>query len=59
VDQGKRVYLDGKIKLPSVTTILSKTKKDSEGLKRWRDRVGEAEAQRIMKDSIRPPTMLL
>ena len=51
MDQGKRVYLDGKIKLPSVTTILSKTKKDSEGLKRWRDRVGEAEAQRIMKEA--------
>ena len=51
MDQGKRVYLDGKIKLPSVTTILDKTKKDSDGLKKWRERVGEAEAQRIMKEA--------
>jgi len=50
-DRGRRVYLDGKDKLPSVTTILSKTKVDSDGIKAWRERVGEAEAQRIMKEA--------
>ena len=50
-DQGRRVYLDGKIKLPSVTTILSKTKIESDGIKAWRERVGEAESKRIMKEA--------
>ena len=50
-DRGRRVYLDGKEKLPSVTTILSKTKVESDGIKAWRERVGEAEAQRIMKEA--------
>ena len=50
-DQGRRVYLDGQEKLPSVTTILSKTKVESDGIKAWRARVGEAESQRIMKEA--------
>ena len=50
-DQGRRVYLDGKEKLPSVTTILSRTKEESEGIKKWRERVGAAEARRIMKEA--------
>lgn len=35
---------------PSVTSILGETK-DSSGLDRWRKRVGEAEAEKIGKDS--------
>ena len=50
-DQGRRVYLNGQEKLPSVTTILSRTKEESDGLKKWRERVGEAEAKRIMKEA--------
>ena len=50
-DQGRRVYLDGQEKLPSVTTILSKTKVESDGIKAWRARVGEAESKRIMKEA--------
>jgi hypothetical protein len=50
-DRGRRVYLDGKAKLPSVTTILSKTKVESDGIKAWRERVGDAEAKRIMKEA--------
>ena len=50
-DQGRRVYLDGQEKLPSVTTILSKTKIESDGIKAWRARVGEAESKRIMKEA--------
>ena len=48
---GKRLYLtpDG-MKLPSVTTILSATK-DMSGLQKWRDWVGDKEADRITKDA--------
>jgi len=47
---GQRTYNVDSKKIPSVTTILSatKSKEDMEGLQRWRDRVGEAEAKRIM-----------
>jgi len=48
---GKRHYdINDKEKLPSVTTILSKTQtaEKTEGLANWRARVGEAEATRIM-----------
>ena len=57
-DRGRRVYLDGKEKLPSVTTILSKTKIDSDGIKAWKERVGEAEAQRIMKEAAERGTIM-
>ena len=46
---GKRHYEgEGKL-LPSVTTIISatKTEKDNEGLRAWRDRVGEETAEAI------------
>ena len=48
--QGKRVYQTPSGTTPSVTTILSKTK-DMTGLKEWRNRVGEVEAQRIMTEA--------
>ena len=52
--EGKRHYnIDDKEKLPSVTTILSATQSEEkrESLQRWRERVGEAEATRIMEES--------
>tara|TARA_R100001244_G_scaffold13089_1_gene14813 strand:- start:808 stop:1482 length:675 start_codon:yes stop_codon:yes gene_type:complete len=50
-DGASRLYLtpDGE-SLPSVTTVLSKTK-DKGFLKQWRARVGEKEAERIIANS--------
>ena len=45
-DQGSRVYDVAGHVLPSVTTILSRTK-DQEFLKNWKAKVGEKEAERI------------
>lgn len=48
---GSRLYVDGNgIKVPSVTTVLSKTG-DKTALLNWRKRVGESEAQRISTES--------
>ena len=43
---GSRIYDILGVKLPSVTTILAKTK-DQEYIKRWRNKVGHDEANRI------------
>ena len=53
-----RLYLtpDGEA-LPSVTTILSKTK-DKSFLKKWRAKVGEEEAEKIIRDSAKIGTAL-
>ena len=53
-----RLYLtpDGEA-LPSVTTILSKTK-DRSFLKKWRAKVGEEEAEKIIRDSAKIGTAL-
>ena len=51
---GKRHYdINNKEKLPSVTTILSKTQsaEKAEGLRKWRELKGEAEATRIVDES--------
>ena len=50
-DGPKRLYVtpDGE-SLPSVTTILSKTK-DKSGLDQWRKRVGEKAAEKIISDA--------
>ena len=50
-DGDSRLYLtpDGE-SLPSVTTILSKTK-DKSFLKQWRAKVGEAAAEKIIQDA--------
>ena len=47
---GRRHYAVSNQKLPSVTTILSKTqtKEKQESLANWRAKVGEEQAQRIM-----------
>ena len=47
-----RHYLDSNNKpVPSVTTVLSATSKSKDGLIQWRNRVGEEEAERIIKQS--------
>jgi len=57
-DGATRLYLtpDGE-SLPSVTTVLSKTK-DKSGLDQWRKRVGEKKAEKIIADSARIGTAL-
>ena len=49
-DTTGRKYLVDNIKVPSVTTILSATK-DKRFLENWRRKVGDAEADRIMKQA--------
>jgi len=51
--EGKRHYVFDKEKLPSVTTILSATESDEkrESLAKWRERVGEDNATRIVDES--------
>ena len=51
--EGKRHYVMGKEKLPSVTTILSATEspEKSEGLRKWREAKGEVEATRIVDEA--------
>ena len=47
-----RHYLDSKnTPVPSVTTVLSATSKSKDGIAQWRNKVGEAEADRIVKQS--------
>ena len=57
-DGDSRLYLtpDGAA-LPSVTTVLSKTK-DKTFLKKWRQKVGEKKAEQIIKDSAQIGTAL-
>ena len=45
-DQGTRLYDVNGARLPSVTTILGKTK-NQQFIKDWKEKVGEAEAERI------------
>ena len=54
IDGLRHYTIEGKSKpLPSVTTILSRTQPEDkkEGLRRWREKVGEAEAKRILRES--------
>ena len=48
-DTGRK-YVYGDTKLPSVTTILSKTKDDAK-LKEWAERIGQEEADRIRDEA--------
>ena len=57
MDQGTRTYQVGGFNLPSVTTILSKTK-DQSYLTKWKDRVGHDEAQRIFNLSSKRGTAM-
>ena len=56
-DHGSRTYQVDGFNLPSVTTILNKTK-DQGFLKKWRDRVGHEEAQRIFNLSSKRGTAM-
>jgi len=47
-----RHYLDSNNNpVPSVTTVLSATSKSKDGITQWKNRVGDAEADRIVKQS--------
>lgn len=57
-DNGERYYKSPTgIMLPSVTTVLSK-KMPKEGLDEWRNRVGEEEADRIVKEALTKGTAM-
>ena len=52
-DEDIRTYTVGNKKVPSVTTILSTTqsKEKKDGLRKWKDKVGEKEAARITNEA--------
>jgi genome maintenance exonuclease 1 len=54
---GKRYYVIGEHKYPSVTTVLG-SMTDSSGIDEWRQRVGEEEADRISKFSANRGTIM-
>ena len=54
---GSRHYSVNEERLPSVTTILGRTK-DKTFLKKWRQKVGEKKAEQIIKDSAQIGTAL-
>ena len=56
-DDGSRTYVVGKNKLPSVTTILSRTK-DQRSLQNWRQRIGNEQADAIMNLSSKRGTAM-
>jgi|TARA_B000000460_G_C21538770_1_gene404856 hypothetical protein len=53
IDGEKRLYQTGKIKVPSVTTILKKTQPEekTKSLEKWKQRVGQKEAEKIRDDA--------
>ena len=57
-DKG-RFYLDSNNHpVPSVTTVLNKTSNKKDSIQQWRNRVGEEEANRIIKQSTDIGTMV-
>ena len=58
--KGVRHYDVNDEKLPSVTTILQKTQttEKAESLKRWAERVGEVEAERIKNTAAKRGTAM-
>ena len=60
IDGEERFYSFGALKVPSVTTILKKTqpKEKQDSLKKWRERVGEAEAEKIRDNAAAVGTAL-
>ena len=56
-DQGSRIYEVAGYRLPSVTTILGRTK-NQQFLKEWKAKVGEQEAERIKNYSSRRGTAM-
>ena len=57
MDHGSRIYHVDGFNLPSVTTILSKTK-DQSYLTKWKDKVGHEEANRIFNLSSKRGTAM-
>ena len=57
MDHGSRTYDVQGMRLPSVTTILAKTK-DQEYLTRWKNKIGHAEAERIFNLSSKRGTTM-
>jgi len=55
--QGSRTYQVNGFNLPSVTTILNRTK-DQRFLKKWKDRIGHEEAERIFNLSSKRGTAM-
>ena len=53
IDGEKRMSQTGKIKVPSVTTILKQTQSEekTKSLEKWRKRVGQKEAEKIRDDA--------
>ena len=60
IDGKERFYSFGAFKAPSVTTILKKTQpqEKQDSLKKWRERVGEAEAEKIRDNAAAVGTAL-
>tara|TARA_R100000664_G_C2744823_1_gene132731 strand:- start:921 stop:1592 length:672 start_codon:yes stop_codon:yes gene_type:complete len=60
IDGAERFYSFGALKVPSVTTILKKTqpKEKQDSLKKWRERVGEEEAEKIRDNAAAVGTAL-
>ena len=60
IDGAERFYSFGALKVPSVTTILKKTqpKEKKDSLKKWRERVGEEQAEKIRDDAAAVGTAL-
>ena len=56
-DQGSRTYQVGGFNLPSVTTILNRTK-DQSYLKKWKNKIGHEEAERIFNLSSKRGTAM-
>ncbi len=56
-DHGSRTYDVKGVRLPSVTTILAKTK-DQSYIKRWKEKVGHEEAERIKNHSSKRGTSM-
>ena len=57
MDQGTRTYQVGGFNLPSVTTILNRTK-DQGYLKKWKEKIGHEEAERIFNLSSKRGTAM-
>ena len=53
ISVGQRLYNINNERLPSVTTILNDTQSDfkRESLKKWREKIGDKEAEKILKTS--------
>jgi hypothetical protein len=60
IDGEKRLYHTGKNKVPSVTTILKATQPEekTESLKKWAERVGKKQAEKIRDDAAAVGTAL-